>query len=133
MSESDDQIKLYAAGYPMEKDIWWFFRAIPGRTRGNIYNYNYWACGWCGWHPGSSELPQAKCGNCGQMIMATRKDAYVAIRPYIYNNGFRGHDLHIFDRDALSDVNLDLLRARTFEKVLKEVIGGQKEDQTQNQ
>lgn len=37
------------------------------KTVGNVYNYAYWACGSCRYHPGGSDgPPMAKCLNCGR-------------------------------------------------------------------
>jgi hypothetical protein len=42
-------------------------KAKRGHTIGNVYNYRYWACPKCEYHPGSADGPPGKnCLNCGE-------------------------------------------------------------------
>lgn len=42
-----------------------FITCTRERTRGNVYDYDYWKCAHCGWHPGDSDGPPNEfCGNC---------------------------------------------------------------------
>lgn len=42
--------------------------AVRRRTTGQIYDYAYWECPACGWHPGGSAgPPTVRCLNCGAL------------------------------------------------------------------
>lgn len=46
-----------------------FVRCRRRRTVGNVYDYNYWECANCGYHPGGSDgPPQVECLNCGRSL-----------------------------------------------------------------
>lgn len=50
----------------MMKEGIYLVRARRSRTTNLVYNYDYWRCPFCNWHPGGEEGPPAEqCSNCG--------------------------------------------------------------------
>ena len=61
--------EIYMSGLHARIGLLRFTVAKRKRTRGNVYNYNYWECPHCRWHPGGSEGPPGEfCRNCKRSL-----------------------------------------------------------------
>lgn len=68
-----------------------FLTCTRERTRGNVYDYSYWKCGTCGYHPGEEQgPPNHRCLNCGNIqYTEDPREATMLIRLLKTSLGFR--------------------------------------------
>lgn len=91
--------EVYMAGVDAKVGLMRLTCAERGTTKGEIYNYSYWACPHCRYYPGSSEGPPPEtCLNCRRPLYVNNAaDATYLIEltrtsisgSKLYNYGFR--------------------------------------------